>query len=112
MNMVGLTGRATKKAEVRYSAGEDSKPIARVTLAVNRRYRSENDGQTADFINCVAFGKQAEFLERFGEKGVKFEVRGRIVTGDYTDKDGKRVFTTDVVIEDIDFAESKKSSND
>lgn len=110
MNKVIIIGRATKDAEIRYSQGEKSTAIARMTLAVDRRFRRDNDEQTADFISCVAFGKTAEFLEKYGRKGVKFAAEGRIQTGSYTDKEGKKVYTTDVVIEQIEFAESKSSS--
>ena len=110
MNKVILMGRLTRDAEIRYSQGESSTAIARVSLAVDRRFRRDNDEQTADFINCVAFNKTAEFLERFGRKGTKFVLEGRIQTGSYTNKDGQRVYTTDVVVENIEFAESKNSN--
>ena len=103
-------GRLTRDAEIRYSQGESSTAIARFSLAVDRRFRRDNDEQTADFINCVAFNKTAEFLERFGRKGTKFVLEGRIQTGSYTNKDGQRVYTTDVVVENIEFAESKNSN--
>ena len=107
MNKVILMGRLTRDAEIRYSQGESSTAIARFSLAVDRRFRRDNDEQTADFINCVAFNKTAEFLERFGRKGTKFVLEGRIQTGSYTNKDGQKVYTTDVVVEDQEFAESK-----
>ena len=112
MNKVILMGRTTRDAEVRYSQGENSTAIARFTLAVDRRYNrnSANGEQTADFINCVAFNKTAEFMERFGRKGTKFVVEGRIQTGSYTNKDGQKVYTTDVVVEEQEFAESKNAS--
>ena len=110
MNKVILMGRLTRDAEIRYSQGESSTAIARFSLAVDRRFRRDNDEQTADFINCVAFNKTAEFLERFGRKGTKFVLEGRIQTGSYTNKDGQRVYTTDVVAENIEFAESKNSN--
>lgn len=110
MNKVILMGRLTRDAEIRYSQGESSTAIARFSLAVDRRFRRENDEQTADFINCVAFGRTAEFLERFGRKGTKFVLEGRIQTGSYTNKDGQRVYTTDVVAENVEFAESKSAS--
>lgn len=110
MNKVMLMGRLTRDAEIRYSQGESATAIARFSLAVDRRFHRDNDDQTADFINCVAFGKAAEFMERFGHKGVKFVVEGRIQTGSYTNKDGQRVYTTDVVVEQMEFAESKASS--
>ena len=111
MNKVILMGRLTRDAEIRYSQGESSTAIARFSLAVDRRFRRDNDEQTADFINCVAFGKTAEFLERFGRKGTKFVLEGRIQTGSYTNKDGQRVYTTDVVAENVEFAESKNNSS-
>ena len=100
MNKVILMGRLTRDAEVRYSQGENSTAIARFSLAVDRRFRRDGDEQTADFINCVAFGRTAEFLERFGRKGTKFVLEGRI----------QRVYTTDVVAENVEFAESKNAS--
>ena len=111
MNKVILVGRLTRDAEIRYSQGDNSMAIARFTLAVDRRGRRDNaDGQpTADFISCVAFRNQADFLERFGRKGTKFILEGRIQTGSY-EKDGQRIYTTDVVTENIEFAESKNSS--
>ena len=110
MNKVILMGRLTRDAEIRYSQGESSTAIARFSLAVDRRFRRDNDEQTADFTNCVAFNKTAAFLERFGRKGTKFVLEGRIQTGSYTNKDGQRVYTTDVVVENIEFAESKNSN--
>ena len=111
MNKVILMGRLTRDPEVRYSQGDSSSAVARYTLAVDRRFRRDGDDQTADFINCVAFGRTGEFMERFGRKGTKFLVEGRIQTGSYTNKDGQKVYTTDVVVEQVEFAESK-SSND
>lgn len=103
MNKVILLGRLTRDSEVRYS-GQTA--IAKGSIAVDRRFKKEGE-QTADFINYVAFGKIAEFLERYGKKGVKFAVEGRIQTGSYTNKDNQKVYTTDVVIESMEFAESK-----
>ena len=111
MNRVILMGRLTRDAEMRYSQGESSTAIARFSLAVDRRFRREGDEQTADFINCVAFGRTAEFMERFGRKGTKFVAEGRIQTGSYTNKDGQRVYTTDVVVESVEFAESKSAAS-
>ena len=111
MNKVILMGRLTRDAEVRYSQGENSTAIARFSLAVDRRFRRDGDEQTADFINCVAFGRTAEFLERFGRKGTKFVLEGRIQTGSYTNREGQKVYTTEVVVEDQEFAESKASSD-
>ena len=103
-------GRLTRDAEVRYSQGDASTAVARFSLAVDRRFKRDGDDQSADFINCVAFGRTGEFMERFGRKGTKFLVEGRIQTGSYTNKDGQRVYTTDVVVEQIEFAESKSSN--
>ena len=104
-------GRLTRDAEVRYSQGDSSTAVARFSLAVDRRFKRDGDDQTADFINCVAFGRTGEFMERFGRKGTKFLVEGRIQTGSYTNKDGQRVYTTDVVVEQVEFAESKASGD-
>ena len=112
MNKVILMGRLTRDPEVRYSQGENALAIARYTLAVDRRFRRNNDGeQTADFIGCVAFGRSAEFAEKYFRQGLKIAVTGRIQTGSYINKDGKRVYTTDVVVENQEFAESKAASN-
>ena len=102
MNKVILMGRLTTDADFRYSQGESATAIARFSLAVDRRFRRDGDDQNTDFINCVAFGRTAEFLERFGRKGTKFVLEGRIQTGSYTNKDGQRVYTTDVVAENDD----------
>jgi len=115
MNKVILMGRLTRDPEVRYSQGENSLAIARYSLAVDRRNARSNNGgdeQTADFINCVVFGKGAEFAERYLRKGTKIAVTGRIQTGSYTNKDGVKVYTTDVVVEEQEFAESKNASGD
>ena len=109
MNKVILMGRLTRDPEVRYSQGENPMAIARYTLAVDRRFNRNNDEQSADFINCVAFGKAGEFAEKYLHKGTKIAISGRIQTGSYTNKDGVKVYTTDVVIEDQEFAESKNS---
>ena len=111
MNKVILMGRLTRDAEVRYSQGENSTAVARFSLAVDRRFKRDGDDQTADFINCVAFGKTGEFIERFGKKGVKFLVEGRIQTGSYLNADKQKVYTTDVVVEQVEFAESKGSGD-
>ena len=111
MNKVILMGRLTRDPEVRYSQGENSMAIARYTLAVDRRRGgNQQDGQTADFIGIVAFGRSGEFAEKYLKKGTKVVVTGRIQTGSYTNKDGVKVYTTDVVAEDQEFAESKNSS--
>ena len=109
MNKVILMGRLTRDPEVRYSAGENSLAIARYTLAVDRRFKRDGEA-TADFISCVVFGKQAEFAEKYFRKGIKIAITGRIQTGSYTNKDGQRVYTTDVVVEEQEFAESKSAS--
>ena len=112
MNKVILMGRLTRDPEVRYSQGENSTAIARYTLAVDRRFRRNNDGeQTADFIGCVAFGRSAEFAEKYFRQGLKIAVTGRIQTGSYTNRDGQKVYTTEVVVEDQEFAESKAASD-
>ena len=100
MNKVILMGRLTRDPEVRYSQGENPLAIARYTLAVDRRQARNNNGdeQTADFINCVAFGRTGEFAERYLHKGTKIVVTGRIQTGSYTNREGNRVFTTDVIV--------------
>lgn len=109
MNKVELTGRLTRDAEIRSSNTTPPATVARYTLAVERRYKKD-DQQQADFISCIAFGKTAEFMERYGKKGVKFEVVGRIQTGSYTDRDGHKVYTTEVVCEEMGFAESKAAA--
>jgi len=111
MNKVILMGRLTRDPEVRYSQGETPLAIARYTLAVDRRGRSNNDEQTADFINCVAFGRAGEFAEKYLRKGTKLAVSGRIQTGSYTNKDGVKVYTTEVIVDDQEFAESKNASS-
>ena len=112
MNKVILMGRLTRDPEVRYSAGDNAMAIARFSLAVDRRRRTNGaDDQTADFINCVSFGKQAEFAEKYLRKGTKLLVTGRIQTGSYTNKDGVKVYTTDVVVEEQEFAESKSNAD-
>ena len=111
MNKAILMGRLTRDPEVRYSQGESPLAIARYTLAVDRRFNRGNGGdeQNADFINCVAFGKAGEFAEKYLHKGTKMAITGRIQTGSYTNKDGVKVYTTEVVVEDQEFAESKNS---
>ena len=112
MNKVILMGRLTRDPEVRYSqGGENSLAIARYTLAVDRRFKRNGDDQTADFIGCVAFGRNAEFAEKYFRQGLKVVVTGRIQTGSYTNKDGQKVYTTDVVVEEQDFAESKAAAS-
>ena len=113
MNKVILMGRLTRDPEVRYTQGENQMAIARYTLAVDRRYSrggGNNDENTADFIPCVAFNKAGEFAERYFRKGTKIAVSGRIQTGSYTNKDGVKVYTTEVIVDDQEFAESKNSA--
>ena len=110
MNKVILCGRLTRDPEVRYSSGENQTAVARYTLAVDRRFKRQGDEQTADFINCVVFGRGAEFAENYLHQGTKIIAEGRIQTGSYTNKDGQRVYTTDVVVENQEFAESKAAS--
>ncbi len=112
MNRVILMGRLTRDPDIRYSAGDNSNAVARYTLAVDRRFarRGEEGQQTADFIGCVAFGRSAEFAEKYLHQGTKILVTGRIQTGSYTNRDGQRVYTTDVVVEDQEFAESKAAA--
>ncbi len=113
MNKVMLMGRLTREPDIRYSQGENAMAIARYTLAVDRRFsRSGNGGndQSADFISCVAFGRSAEFAEKYLHQGTKIVVTGRIQTGSYTNRDGQKVYTTDVVVEDQEFAESKSAA--
>ncbi len=112
MNKVILMGRLTRDPEVRYTQGDNAMAIARYTLAVDRRFNRNNNGddQNADFIGCVAFGRSGEFAEKYLRKGTKVVVTGRIQTGSYTNKDGVKVYTTDVVVEDQEFAESKNAS--
>ena len=109
MNKVILMGRLTRDPEVRYSAGENATAVARYTLAVDRRYKQEGQ-QSADFISCVTFGKNAEFTEKYFRQGMKIVISGRLQTGSYTNRDGQKVYTVDVVVEENDFAESKNAS--
>ncbi len=104
-------GRLTRDPEVRYSQGEQSTAVARYTIAVDRRFRRDQNEQSADFIGCVAFGRMGEFAEKYLRKGTKVLVTGRIQTGSYTNKDGQRVYTTDVVVEECEFAESKANGD-
>lgn len=110
MNKVILMGRLTRDPEVRYSQGDNAMAIARYSLAVDRRFSRNGDDNNTDFINCVAFGKAGEFAEKYFRKGMKVLVTGRIQTGNYTNKDGVKVYTTDIVAEDQEFCESKGSS--
>ena len=109
MNKVILMGRLTRDPEVRYSQGENRMAVARHTLAVDRRARRDGE-QSADFISCVAFGKAGEWAEKWLRKGIKIAITGRIQTGSYTNREGQKVYTTDVVIEEQEFAESRAAS--
>lgn len=111
MNKVILMGRLTRDPEVRYPAGAETSAVARYTLAVDRRFRREGEA-SADFINCVAFGKAAEFAEKYLQQGTKIAVTGRIQTGSYTNRDGIKVYTTDIIVEEQEFAESKNAHRD
>ena len=110
MNKVILMGRLTRDPDVRYSAGENSTAVARYTLAVDRRFRRDGDSATADFIGCVAFGRQAEFAEKYLRQGTKIAITGHKQNGRYTNRDGQKVYTTDVVVEEQEFVESKGAS--
>ena len=110
MNKVILMGRLTRDPEVRYSAGENALAIARYTLAVDRRFRRDGEA-SAEFIQCIAFGRAAEFAEKYFRQGLKIAVTGRIQTGSYTNREGQKVYTTEVVVEDQEFVESKAASD-
>ena len=109
MNKVVLVGRIVRDPEVRYSQGANSTAIARYTIAVDRRFKRDGE-PTADFINCVTFGKSAEFVEKYFRKGLRISISGRITTNSYTNKDGIKVYTTEVTVEEQEFAESKAES--
>ena len=111
MNNVVLMGRLTRNPDIRYSQAAEPLAIARYTLAVDRRMKREGE-QSADFISCIAFGKAAEFAEKYLRQGIKICVKGRIQTGSYTNKVGVKVYTTDVIIESQEFAESKQNSEE
>ena len=111
MNKVILMGRLTRDPDVRYSQGESATAVARYTLAVDRRFRKDGDA-SADFIGCVAFGRQAEFAEKYLRQGTKIAITGRIQTGSYTNREGQKVYTTDVVVEEQEFAESKAAAGE
>ena len=109
MNKVILIGRVVRDADIRYSQGANTTCVARYTLAVDRKFKQEGQ-PNADFINCIAFGKLGEFAEKYLRQGIKIAVTGRIQTGSYTNKDGNKVYTTDVVVEEYEFAESKNAN--
>ena len=108
MNKAILVGRLTRDPEVRYSQGDSATAVARYTVAVDRRFKRDGE-PTADFIPCVVFGRSAEFAEKYFRQGIRIVVTGRIQTGSYTNRDGNKVYTTDVVVEEQEFAESKSS---
>ena len=108
MNKVVLVGRLTRDPEVRYSQGDNATAVARYTLAVDRRFRRDGE-PTADFIPCVIFGRSAEFAEKYFHQGMRVSISGRIQTGSYTNKDGVKVYTTEVIVEEQEFAESKNA---
>lgn len=110
MNKCTLVGRLTKDPEIRYSQGENATATARFSVAVSRRFKNAEGNYDADFINCVAFGKTAEFLEKYFKKGMAIGLTGHIQTGSYTNKDGQKVYTTDVIVEETEFVESKNAS--
>lgn len=110
MNKWEGIGRLTRDPEVRYTQGSNPMAIARYTLAVDRRIKKENE-QSADFIPCIAFGKSAEFVEKYLKKGTKMAVVGRIQTGSYTNQNGQKVYTTEIIVEEQEFAESKNASS-
>jgi len=111
MNKVILVARLCRDPEVRYTQGENSSAIARFSVAVNRRFKNAEGNYDADFPNCVAFGKTAEFIEKYFKKGMMIGITGRLTTGSYTNKDGVKVYTTDVTVEEAEFVESKNSGN-
>ena len=111
MNKVVLMGRLTRNPDVRYSQGEKATCVARYTLAVNRRFRRDGE-QDADFINCVAFDRAGEFAEKYFRQGMRVLVSGRLQTGSYVNKDGQRVYTTEVILDDQEFADSKGAASD
>jgi len=110
MNKVILMGRLTRDPDVRYSQTDSNMAIARFSLAVDRRYKKQGDETTADFFNCTAFGKQGEFVEKYLKKGTKIVVTGRIQNDNYTNKDGQKVYSVQIMVEEIEFAESKASA--
>ena len=110
MNKVILMGRLTRDPEVRYSQGDSQMAIARFSLAVDRRFKRQGDTVTADFFNCTAFGKQGEFVEKYLKQGTKIVVTGRIQNDNYTNKEGQKVYSVQIIVEEIEFAESKNAA--
>lgn len=111
MNKVQIVGRLTRDPEIRYSTGEKATATARFSIAVNRRFKNQDGGYDADFINCVAFGKTGEFVEKYFKKGGLIGICGRIQTGNYTNKDGIKVYTTDVVVDECEFVGGKNDGD-
>lgn len=110
MNKAILMGRLTREPEVRYSQTDSSMVIAKFSLAVDRRFKKQGDGVTADFFNCTAFGKQAEFVEKYLKQGTKMVVIGKIQNDNYTNKDGQKVYSVQIIVEEMEFAESKAAA--
>ena len=110
MKKVIIVGRLTRDPEIKYSTGENATAIARFSLAVNRKFKNDEGNYDADFINCIAFRKTAEFIEKYFSKGMAMGIAGRIQTGSYTNKEGQKVYTTDVVVEETEFVESKNKT--
>ena len=110
MNKAILMGRLTREPEIRYSQGDNSMAIAKFSLAVDRRHKKQGDEVIADFFNCTAFGKQAEFVEKYLKKGTKIVVTGRIQNDNYTNKDGQKVYSVQIIVEEMEFAESKAAA--
>ncbi|MCM1045582.1 MAG: single-stranded DNA-binding protein [Candidatus Gastranaerophilales bacterium] len=110
MNKVILMGRLTRDPEVRYSQGASQTAVARFSVAVDRRFKRDGEPD-ADFFNCTAFGKQAEFIERYLHKGTKIVLSGRVQNDNYTNKDGQMVYSVRIIVEEIEFAESKNASS-
>ena len=108
MNKIILLGRLTKDAEVRYSQGQNSTAIASFSVAANRKFKRDGEPD-ADFFNCTAFGKQAEFVEKYLKKGTKILLSGRVQNDNYTNKEGQKVYSVRIIVEEIEFAESKGS---
>ena len=110
MNKVILMGNLTRDPEVRYSQGESSMAVAKFSIAVNRRFSRQGDVDT-DFFNCTAFGKQAEFVEKYLRQGTKVVITGRVQNDNYTNKEGQKVYSVQIIVEEIEFAESKNASS-
>ena len=111
MNKIILLGRLTRDPEIRYSQGENSMAIAKFTIAANRRYAKENDEVKADFFNCTAFGKQAEFVEKYLKQATKILLSGRVQNDNYTNKEGQKVYSVQIMVEELECAESKGNSD-